>query len=237
MNKEELLEKLSITISKGDSEASASVAHEIMDAGIDPLEAILKGATRGLDIVGEKFERLEAFLPDLMLAGDAMKACVAIFREKLPASDLSKAGLGKIVIGTVFGDISQQQAMGVPLEDALRQAAARSYSEDMRLFATAVSIQLRTGGNLADMMSRLAAVIRDRMRLSQRVRVLTAQTQLSKRILLALPIGVFFLINMLNPQYMSLLYRTDLGRTLLAAAAVGMLVGAYVMNRMARIRA
>ena len=105
MSKDELMDKLSDAISKGDPEVSASVARDIIAAGIDPLEAILSGATRGLDIVGEKFERLEAFLPDLMLAGDAMKACVAIFREKLPASDLSKAGLGKIVIGTVFGDI------------------------------------------------------------------------------------------------------------------------------------
>lgn len=105
MSKTELLEKLADAISKGNADASTSVANEIMDAGIDPLEAILNGATRGLDIVGEKFERLEAFLPDLMLAGEAMKACVTIFREKMPVEDLNKAGLGKIVIGTVFGDI------------------------------------------------------------------------------------------------------------------------------------
>jgi methylmalonyl-CoA mutase cobalamin-binding domain/chain len=105
MNKDELMQKLAIAISEGDSEASASIALEIIEAGIDPLEAILKGATHGLDIVGERFERLDAFLPDLMRAGDAMKTCVTIFREKMPAADLSKAGLGKIVIGTVFGDI------------------------------------------------------------------------------------------------------------------------------------
>ena len=105
MSKDELMDKLSDAISKGDPEVSASVARDIIAAGIDPLEAILSGATRGLDIVGEKFERLEAFLPDLMRAGDAMRTCVEIFKEKMPAEELSKAGLGKVVIGTVFGDI------------------------------------------------------------------------------------------------------------------------------------
>ena len=122
------------------------------------------------------------------------------------------------------------------LEAALRQAAAKSTSPDLKLFATSVAIQLRSGGNLASMMEGLSAVIRDRMRLSQRVRVLTAQTQFSKRILAALPLVLFVLLNLINPQYVEPLYATTGGQLLLALAAAGVLLGVYVMNRMAVLR-
>lgn len=139
-------------------------------------------------------------------------------------------------LSTVFAEICQRQTMGVPMEDALRAAALRSASPDLSLFVTSVIIQLRSGGNLADMMDRLACVIRDRKRLAGRVRVLTAQTQLSKRILIAMPIALFFLLNMLNPAYMEPLYSSQDGRMMLIVASVGVLLGAWIMNRMAVIR-
>ncbi len=139
-------------------------------------------------------------------------------------------------LGEVFGEICQQQQLGVPLEKALADAAARSGNADMRLFATSVSIQLRTGGNLADMMERLCDVIRDRMRLSRRVRVLTAQTQMSKRILLALPLLLFAMLNLLKPGYMEPLYTTRTGQIALVATGALVLFGAWIMNRMSILR-
>lgn len=139
-------------------------------------------------------------------------------------------------VRTVFADVCQQQALGVSLDQALKSVASKSWSGDMKLFATAVIIQLRSGGNLAQMMDRLAFVIRDRMRLSRRVRVLTAQTQFSKRVLVSLPLVLFFLLNVLNPGYMSALYQTAAGRTTLTIGTVGILLGIWVMNRMAVLR-
>lgn len=158
-------------------------------------------------------------------AGHPLVGAFRVIAEEVPAP-----------VGVLFGEVCQQQSLGVPLEVALRRAANQVGSEDMRLFATSVSIQLRTGGNLADMMDRVAAVIRERMRLAGRVRVLTSQTQLSKRVLLALPIVMFGLLNLISPQYMELLYRTDMGRMLLAVAGVLMLFGAWLMNKMAVLR-
>ena len=86
------------------------------------------------------------------------------------------------------------------------------------------------------MMQRLAEVIRDRVRLSQRVRVLIAQTQFSKRILLCLPVGFFVAINFANPLYLQPLYTEWWGHVLLAIAAFLLLLGAWVMNRMAVVR-
>ncbi|HOJ53590.1 MAG TPA: type II secretion system F family protein [Phycisphaerae bacterium] len=139
-------------------------------------------------------------------------------------------------VGTLFAEICQQQSLGVPLEVALRRAAGNVANEDMKLFATSVAIQLRTGGDLADMMDRVAAVIRDRIRLAGRVRSLTAQTQLSKRILISLPFIMFAVLSCASPQYLEILYTTSSGRLLLAVGGVMLLTGAWLMNRMAILR-
>lgn len=139
-------------------------------------------------------------------------------------------------VSTVFGEICQRQALGTSLEQALRHIAEQSNSFDMRLFATSVCIQLRSGGNLADMMSRLAQVIRDRMRLGRRIRVLTAQVRLSKRVLIVLPFVLLFVMSLLNFQYMEPLFYTEIGKTLLILAAIGMTMGIWIMNRLSILK-
>jgi tight adherence protein B len=139
-------------------------------------------------------------------------------------------------VGALFAEICQQQELGMATEDALRSAARTSVSADLRVLVAAVIIQMRTGGNLADMMDRVAQVVRDRMRLNRRVRVLTAQTQFSKRVLLILPILLFLGLNVVNPSYMHTLYVTFAGQCLLAGAVASMLLGAWVMNRLAVLR-
>ena len=78
MSKEELLDKLTKVITDGDASAASEVALEILATGIDPLEAIQQGATKGLDIIGERFQRLEAYLPELIKSEQDMKACLAV---------------------------------------------------------------------------------------------------------------------------------------------------------------
>ncbi|MCZ6850722.1 MAG: type II secretion system F family protein [Planctomycetota bacterium] len=139
-------------------------------------------------------------------------------------------------VSTVFADICQQHSMGAELEVVLRNAAEKHTSTDMKLFATSVAVQMRTGGNLADLMDRLAVVVRDRIRLGRRMRILSAQTQMSKRVLLVLPFIVFILFNILNPDYMAPLYTTNVGNILLAISALGLAIGSWIMNRMAVLK-
>jgi tight adherence protein B len=138
-------------------------------------------------------------------------------------------------VGELFAEVCQQQQLGMSLDQALREVSQRNQSEDLKLFATSVVIQLSSGGNLADMMERLANVIRERNRLARRVRVLTAQTQFSKRILLALPLFIFVLLNMVNPQYMHPLYTTFTGQCLMAASAISLLLGWLMMNWLSKL--
>jgi tight adherence protein B len=139
-------------------------------------------------------------------------------------------------VSTTFTEICQQHAMGVNLEAALERVASASTSQDLRLFATSVAIQLRSGGNLADMMERLAFVIRDRLRLGRRIRILTSQTQFSKRVLIGLPFILFFVLNLVNSSYVGMLYSEPQGRVLLGVAACMMVVGIFAMNRMAILK-
>ena len=139
-------------------------------------------------------------------------------------------------IGPLFGEVCQLQALGTSLEDAVRETSRRADSADMQLFAAALAINMRTGGNLAEVVDGIARVIRDRVRLGRRFRVLIAQTQFSKRVLLALPVIMFFVLNFLNPSYMSRLYDETRGNILLGAAGGGMLLGWWVMNKMASLK-
>ncbi len=136
----------------------------------------------------------------------------------------------------VFAEICQNHAFGETLEESIRRVGAKYNSQDLRLFTTAVIIQLQTGGNLADLMDRLAAVIRDRMKLGRRVRVLTAQTKLSSRILIALPFIVFLVVNLLNPQYMKPLFATSTGHLLLLGGGLSLLIGVMVMRWLTALR-
>jgi tight adherence protein B len=139
-------------------------------------------------------------------------------------------------LNAVFAEIVDQESLGIGIQTALQQAADRSLSPDMKIFAASVIIQLRSGGNLADMMDRVSWVIRDRMKLNRRARVLTAEAQLSKWVLLALPIGLFVALNLMNPDYMAPFYDTFAGGVMLLSAVISLAVGAFVMNKMAVLK-
>jgi tight adherence protein B len=139
-------------------------------------------------------------------------------------------------VGPVFESICMQQTMGLSLEDAIQAVGNASSNEDMKLFAASLSMQMRSGGNLAHMMERLASVIRDRIRLNRRVRILTAQTQLGKRILVALPFVLLVVLSVLNPKYIDPLFSTGTGQILLCLGGVSVLLGMWMMNRMAVLK-
>lgn len=139
-------------------------------------------------------------------------------------------------ISDAFGEIWQQQALGISLEEAIRRVASENRSQDLKLVATATVIQLRTGGNMAEMMDSMAEVIRDRARLHRRARVLVSQTQLSKRILVMVPIAILVMLQVLNPEYLSPLITTNVGYGLLALSGFLLVAGMWIMNRIAILR-
>lgn len=104
---EELFKKMATSIIDGDSDAAVSLAQESITAGVDPLDAISKGFVVGVNTVGEAFGRGDAFLPELVMAGEAMKAAVTTLDPEMKKRGSERKMLGKIVIATVEGDIHE----------------------------------------------------------------------------------------------------------------------------------
>jgi tight adherence protein B len=139
-------------------------------------------------------------------------------------------------VSLMFSEIIEQEALGVSLQKALYDASQKSRSADMKIFATSVVIQLRSGGNLAEMIDRVAWVVRERMRLNRRARVLTTEAQLSKWVLVALPVGMFLLLNLINPEYMEPFFSTFWGTVWMGVAVAMLVTGAWCMNWMAKLK-
>lgn len=102
---EELFREMAQTIIDGDPEAAEALARRVLAEGIDPLEAINNGFVAGVNTVGDAFGCGDAFLPDLVLAGEAMKAVVAVLDPELARRGTQRQTLGNVVVGTVKGDI------------------------------------------------------------------------------------------------------------------------------------
>ena len=104
---EELFHKMAQSVLDGDSDSAISLAKEAISLGIDPLEAITKGFVSGVNQVGESFAFGEAFLPELVMAGEAMKAAVSTLEPEMQRLGVQRTMLGKVVLATVEGDIHE----------------------------------------------------------------------------------------------------------------------------------
>ena len=104
---EELFKKMAQSIIDGDSDQARLLANESLTENIDPLDAITKGFVVGVDTVGAAFGRGDAFLPELVMAGEAMKTAVSVLDPELKKRGTERKVLGKVVIATVEGDIHE----------------------------------------------------------------------------------------------------------------------------------
>ena len=104
-DKSELIEELQLAIIDGDEERAREAAKRCLEAGVDPMEAVEHGLRDGLRIVGEKFERLEVFLPEMMMAADAGNAVMEVLEPAMAKSGQQAESPGTVVIGTAKGDI------------------------------------------------------------------------------------------------------------------------------------
>lgn len=102
---ESLFLQMAQSIIDGEAEEAGDLARQAVALGVDPLAAINQGFVPGLDEVGAQFGTGEMFLPDLVLAAEAMKTAVAILEPELARLGTERISLGKVVIGTVDGDI------------------------------------------------------------------------------------------------------------------------------------
>jgi corrinoid protein of di/trimethylamine methyltransferase len=107
MADERLYEEMARSVVDGLPDKARALAGEALRTGVDPLEAIDRGFKAGMDVVGDGFARGELFIPDLMMSGEAMKAAIATLEPELLKRSQQRRVLGRVVIGTVQGDIHE----------------------------------------------------------------------------------------------------------------------------------
>ncbi|MBK7319829.1 MAG: B12-binding domain-containing protein [Anaerolineales bacterium] len=104
---EELYKEMAQCIIDGDSDISAELARKSIELNMHPLDAITKGFVIGVNYIGDQFGKGEAFLPELVMAGEAMKAAVAVLEPELLKLGEAREMMGKVVLATVEGDIHE----------------------------------------------------------------------------------------------------------------------------------
>lgn len=105
MEKKKILESLAVVIAEGDEDKAKESAQQALKNHIDPLEAIEQGLSKGMAAVGERFEKGEAYLPELLMAANNFNAAMEILEPEIEAQKKKVTKLGKILIGTVKGDV------------------------------------------------------------------------------------------------------------------------------------
>ena len=179
-----------------------------------------------------RLKKFAAQLPDAMelvaralRAGHSLAAGMHVVAEEMPAP-----------ISKEFGRVYDEQNLGIPLEEALKNMCNRVPNLDLRFFVTSVAIQRQTGGDLAEILDRIGHVIRERFKILGQVKALTAEGRLSGVVLIALPIGLFLMMLHMKPDYIKLLWTEPMGVKMSIAAIVLMIIGSYAIKKIVDIK-
>lgn len=197
--------------------------------------AVLAGVAPLLHVGVKRNRRLRKFnqqLPDTL---DLLSRSLAVghaFSESLyqVANEMPEP------IATEFRIAFEEQKLGLSTKVALDNLVERVPLADLRLCVTAMHIQRETGGNLAEILEKVAQTIRDRFKLMEDFRTMTTSARGSAWILCGLPFAIIFLMTAVNPEYMSVLLHDQRGHYILLIAAVLQVLGIITIKKILAIR-
>ncbi len=197
----------------------------VIVAGALPLIFILRAKSKRMVVI-------EAQLPDAldlmgraMRAGHAFPSALRMVGSEMPEPIASE-------FRTVFEEINY----GISTQEALTNLGKRVPSTDLSYFVIAVLIQHETGGNLSELLGNISGIIRERLKLMGTIRVLSAEGRLSAWILTLLPFTLAFMLQIVNPKFLSVLWTDPMGIKMSIIAICMMLVGIFSMSRIIKIR-
>jgi len=138
-------------------------------------------------------------------------------------------------LGTEFSVFIEEVNLGLPLADALKKLEERMVLPEVRLFNTALLVQREVGGSLAELLNKLADIIRDRFRIERLIKSLTGQNRMSAWTVCSVPpfLGVFMFIR--EPEMMNDMLSDPMGRAMLAAALVLEIIGIVVFRKLIKV--
>ena len=180
-------------------------------------------------------KRFDAFLENLPDALDLMSRSLSAGHAFPEALHMVSTEMPE-PIATEFRKTYEEQNLGLSLKLAMENLTDRIPLLDLKMCVTAVMIQRETGGNLAEILEKVAYTIRERFRIMGDLKTLTTSSRLSAWLLCALPIFVTFVITAMNPEYMSILWKDHRGHYLIAAALFLQLTGMLIIRKILDIK-
>jgi tight adherence protein B len=180
----------------------------------------------------KRFDRFLEHLPDALdlmsralSAGHAFSEAMHMVSSEMPEP-----------IATEFRKTYEEQNLGLSLKLALENLTQRIPLLDLRMCVTAVLIQRETGGNLAEILEKVAYTIRERFRIMGDLKTLTTSSRMSAWLLCGLPIFVTIIITAMNPDYMAVLWKDYRGHYLIAAALFLQVTGMLIVRKILKIK-
>lgn len=180
-------------------------------------------------------KRFDAFLEHLPDALDLMARALSAGHAFSEAMHMVSTEMPE-PIATEFRKTYEEQNLGLSLKLALENLTQRIPLLDLRMCVTAVLIQRETGGNLAEILEKVAYTIRERFRIMGDLKTLTTSSRMSAWLLCGLPIFVSVVITAMNPEYMSVLWKDQRGHYLIATALILQVSGMLIVRKILRIK-
>jgi tight adherence protein B len=179
-----------------------------------------------------RLRRFEEQLPDVLLAiAGSLKVGVSFTHSLSSVVESTEAPASE-----EFERVLNEAELGRPMEDSLAALADRIESEDLRFVLMSVAIQREVGGSLADLFALVSETVRERQHFRRKVRALTAMGRTSAQILVAIPFVIVGAVSALSPGYISPLFHTGVGVTLIVVMLVMMAVGAMFLKKIVTIK-
>lgn len=183
-----------------------------------------KRSDKRLAAIEEQFPEALDFLGRSVRAGNAFSIALELLAAE--AVEPLKSEIVKV---------TREMALGAGLQDALHGLIGRIPLLEVRMFVAAVLLQRETGGNLSEVLGKLANSVRERLRLRGHVKAASGQGRLTARVLTFLPVGTLLMLELVSPSYIGALTSDPVGRNLLGAAIVSQIMGYLVMQMMIRV--
>lgn len=203
--------------------------------GLMVLFGVIAGSLPFLHVLSKRRKRLKKFLQLLPDALDLMSRGISAGHAFTEALQMVATEMPD-PISTEFRKTYDEQNLGLSLKLALENLVHRVPLLDLRMCVTAIMIQRETGGNLAELLEKVAHTIRERFRIMEDLKTLTLSSRWSAWLLCALPIFLAIYMSVMNPNYMEVMWRDPRGHNLLFIAAVMQILGMLMVQKIMRIK-
>jgi tight adherence protein B len=193
--------------------------------GMFPLLIVKKKKSKRMAKFEEQFPEALDFLARSMRAGHAFTISLEMIGDEIGDP-----------LGQEFRTLFNEQNLGAPMEVALRNLTYRVPMLDVRFFSSCVLLQKQTGGNLSEVLTRLAYVIRERFKLKGQVKAASAHGRLTAAILTILPIATMVGLLLVAPGYLQGMAADSDGKWLIVGAIIAQVIGNFCIRKIINIK-